>query len=332
MNAKTIHSGNQLPGINLMKFLMAFAVVAIHSQNLSVGQRYMPAINWVISLAVPFFFIVTGYFTARRLQSFNSEAESEAYFTAHARKSLRLYLSWLLVYLPVTITVYLLSGKPLMSCALDFVSSILVRGESPFAWTLWYIYSTFFFFLIARFLYCRKDGKAIMAVVFFGAYLIGFCGRNYGIYLHNFTDSLCVRPLWGGNYIMIGMWIYRIMPRLSARLRIGTIISLLALSFAAAMANLPFATQLGGIAAFLFALGLDFKCTQSVNVWLRMQSMLIYFLHMAVYFVIYCVFKRTGYKPSLFDAFSLVAGCTFLLTAISYRLFYRVRPFIYLIQ
>lgn len=328
----SLHSTTQLAGINLMKFLLAFAVVAIHSQTLTANLEYSAWVDWLISLAVPFFFIVTGYFTAKRVQGFESEADSNAYLSGHARKSLRLYGSWLLVYLPTTIVFYLHSGRSIASSIVNLAYSVLVRGESPFAWTLWYIYSTFFFFLIARLLYYRKGGKIIMIILFLGAYLIGFGGRNCDLNISHLIDSICIRVLGGGNYIMIGMWIYRIMPRLSAGLIIGTIINLLVLSFALAMANLPFATQFGGIAVFLFALGLNFKCTQSANVWLRVQSMLIYFLHMAVYFVFYCIFKYTGYEPSLLVAFALVAGSTFLITAISYRLFCKVKPFVYLIQ
>lgn len=180
-----------------MKFIMSFAVIAIHSQYLAQNPQYYEWFDWFISLAVPFFFIVTGYFTATRLQSYKLNSEGKTYLRTHMNKSLRLYCSWLLVYLPITLIFYLHSGRTLASSISNLAYSILICGESPFAWTLWYIYSTTFFFLIARWLYYRKGGKIIMYIIFFGAYLIGFLWNNDMLYIPQSIGLLCIRALWG---------------------------------------------------------------------------------------------------------------------------------------
>lgn len=310
-----------------MKFAMAFAVVAIHSKTMTDGLVYSEWITWLISLAVPFFFIVSGFFTARRIASFEAPNDGKKYLSIHAKKSLRLYATWLIIYLPISVLYYIAKGEPLTICVLKYAYSIVLLGESPYAWTLWFIYSTFFFFFIARRLYYRNGGKTIMAVLFFGVYMLGFCTNAISTPANYLADLLKFRPLWGGNYIMIGMWLYRLMPRLKTGMKLGAIIMLSALSFTLAMAKLPFATQFGGIAVFMVALSLKFKCPQWVNVWLRMQSMLIYFCHMIILFGLTGLVLRTDYRISLTRAFVATSVLTLIFTCLIYPLFMRFKTF-----
>lgn len=100
-----------------------------------------------------------------------------------------------------------------------------------------------------------------------------------------------------------------------------------ALSFALALENLPFATQFGGIAVFLMALNLNFKCSQQINVWLRMQSMLIYFCHMIILFGLTGLVLKTGYQVSLTKAFVATSVLTLIFTCLIYPLFMRFKTF-----
>ena len=60
-----------IPGIDIFKFIMAFAVILIHFPPVfDIGHEIYPeVIRWLIRLAVPFFFIVSGYFAYKIINS-----------------------------------------------------------------------------------------------------------------------------------------------------------------------------------------------------------------------------------------------------------------------
>lgn len=65
-------------GLNIGKFIMAFVVVAIHSRNATYSYGQYPSIIlWLTTLAVPFFFVTSGFLLARKLEKFSSVSEKE---------------------------------------------------------------------------------------------------------------------------------------------------------------------------------------------------------------------------------------------------------------
>lgn len=58
----------QFTGVDVTKFIMAFAVIAIHvSSGSVVGIPFPEAMQWFNAIAVPFFFITSGYLLGRKL-------------------------------------------------------------------------------------------------------------------------------------------------------------------------------------------------------------------------------------------------------------------------
>lgn len=63
----------QLGGVDIFKFVMAFAVVFIHSESVlntfrpGIGE-YIFAVTWFINLAVSYFFVVSGFLMERKLR------------------------------------------------------------------------------------------------------------------------------------------------------------------------------------------------------------------------------------------------------------------------
>lgn len=61
-----------LNGIDLFKFLFSFAVVAIHAHLLDgLEGNFVAALRIVENLAVPFFFIVSGFFLGGKISVVN---------------------------------------------------------------------------------------------------------------------------------------------------------------------------------------------------------------------------------------------------------------------
>lgn len=56
----------EYPGIDLLKYIMALAVVTIHIHTLNLDIEPPVMVTWFIRSAVPFFFVVSGFFIGRK--------------------------------------------------------------------------------------------------------------------------------------------------------------------------------------------------------------------------------------------------------------------------
>lgn len=112
-----------------MKWLMAYLVVAIHTTAESLMG--------LLDTAVPFFFIASGFFLFRKLGG--SREEDLAVIRQWAKKVLKLYLIWTLVYLPFTVIGFMRDGLSLQTAAVVFVRNLVLVGENYLSWPLWYL-------------------------------------------------------------------------------------------------------------------------------------------------------------------------------------------------
>lgn len=71
MTYKPVH----YPGVDLMKYVMALAVIAIHNSALLKTLDYPEVFAWLIRLTVPFFFIISGFFLASKLERVDDVSE-----------------------------------------------------------------------------------------------------------------------------------------------------------------------------------------------------------------------------------------------------------------
>lgn len=92
-------------GIDLLKFIMAVCVVAIHTQPLYsiqsiVVQRLFDTIT---SLAVPYFFSVSGFLLFSKIDANILSRKSMEVCKKYLSRVLSLYVIWNIIYLPITI-------------------------------------------------------------------------------------------------------------------------------------------------------------------------------------------------------------------------------------
>lgn len=96
MKYKATQAG-QINSLDILKFIMAVAVVVLHVGAL-YGEPcvYGPAVCWFENLAVPFFFISSGYLIGRHISA-QTSADSKAYLRGKSRRYLRLFVVWSLI-------------------------------------------------------------------------------------------------------------------------------------------------------------------------------------------------------------------------------------------
>ena len=90
--------------IDIIKFLMSFFVVAIHIQPFVAFEQlsFYRFYDSMLRLAVPFFFMVTGFFLTKKMKKLPQDKWASVFFDA-AKKNLRLYLIWTLIYFPLAV-------------------------------------------------------------------------------------------------------------------------------------------------------------------------------------------------------------------------------------
>lgn len=138
------------PGIDVIKFIMAFAVVSIHAPEYlwPEARVYPEFFRWFIRLAVPFFFIVSGFLIQGKLDTMNGIEEQSTYLRKRSLHIFRIWCVWLLIYLPLTVWGNLHSNAPVSEIVRNYFENVVFTGRSLYAQPLWFLYSMAIAFMI----------------------------------------------------------------------------------------------------------------------------------------------------------------------------------------
>ena len=131
----------QLKFVDITKFVMAFLVVAIHARALCGEVFSWDVTNYILCLAVPFFFVTSGYLMGRKLETAADQQMRYSTVRDNSRKFGVLYLKWILIYLPIAVIEFFISGTPHAQFVSEYAKSVVFLGESCYSWPLWYIFS-----------------------------------------------------------------------------------------------------------------------------------------------------------------------------------------------
>lgn len=166
---------SEFPYVDLLKFLFALGVVLEHSfVGFIDGGLYMFWNACILRLAIPFFFVASGFFLGRKI--YNSGSGRYTWGGYYRRMILKLiFFETIAVILNAFF--YLLNG-------MDFIKIILLAGRSVlfYPWgALWYIQAVLAAVLIIIPLARRNREWAAVAagIVFYGFALL--CNRYYFI-------------------------------------------------------------------------------------------------------------------------------------------------------
>lgn len=293
------------PDLDIVKLLMACLVVEIHTRPLEALAIPEKLIEGVDVVAVPFFFIASGFLCFQGLSEVDfTDSLSCASIRVRntALKLLELYLIWTVLYLPITIFGNFLYGKDLLHGLLAFVRQTLLVGENFCSWPLWYLLAGFVAFALVY--CCLRSGMALKRVV--GLSFLFLLAGYFIMVVAEWSDApraiaipvsiyekLFINTrnglFEGFFYVALGAFFgtkhkrFEAMP--IAYLLIGLIFGVAGCIFINANAHLPFCACAG---ACLFLLSIK-RCGPDLlpHVGMRNASTIIYLVHMifAVVFV-----------------------------------------------
>ena len=196
-----------------MKVLMAFVVVSIHTTD-------WPLLG-IREVAVPFFFIVSGFFLMAKLTG--DRKTDLAAIREWTFKILKMYLIWTAIYLPFTVYGFLQDGLSMKQSLMLFGRNLVFVGENYMSWPLWYLLAMIWSGVLAYLLRSLKapiwvmliigaglaaiphylGGNAFFCKVFKGADNLVFTGPFYialGGMLKRYHFHL---PVWAGILITV---------------------------------------------------------------------------------------------------------------------------------
>ena len=293
-----------LYAIDVMKYIMAFCVIAIHTTPLKGIDNNIIYILYeaAVSIAVPFFFLSTGYLIGRKIQ--NKKEFDDVLVERQQKKVIRYYVIWTIVYLPLTILGFYKAGDEFVKSFVQFIRNVFFQGENYYSWPLWYLLSAVYGLTILKLLV--ESQKETKKFNFYSIIIIFFC-----VFMHFATDyivnlnttnnvvvtfSLLVEKTIRKGRIFSGVY-YILLGNLIAKseYHIGRIY-LLAI-FIASYLIVAFTSFLPIkmiMCITFFLLVISVKATGN-GIYFRRTSTIMYYTHMIVFFVLNITVNKEMY-------------------------------------
>ena len=181
---------NKYPALDAIKIIMAFLVVGIHTGTITNAQ-YPWGLELLLSIAVPFFFFCSGFLLQNKI--INKQAELNI-IQKYLQKTLKLYILWHLVYLPIDLRYMFHANNTLWKDLIVYIKMLLLNGETYFTWPLWYLHGLLISVIIIWILRKLKTPLPIIWILSIVIMIWGQFGRN-GLYQGFFfvTTGILIR-------------------------------------------------------------------------------------------------------------------------------------------
>lgn len=208
-----MRSEGGMGGVDLGRFVMALGVVLIHLEAMFYTDGYYGAfLDWFIRLAVPFFFMASGYLVLRRMET--GAVCVKEYLGAKALRFLKLYLVWSAICLPLGIYMFATSAHPdgVLIDLRRMLTAWLFIGQLPNAWMLWFLYSLVFVYGAMSVCVGRRGRMTWLVVVFCVCYAMRYAAPLMadGGMMRFAELVVCERMFGGGLYVLCGMLAYKL--------------------------------------------------------------------------------------------------------------------------
>ena len=320
MNKKKYNS------IDLWKFIMAFAVVAIHTHPLeNINNESIQKIYTIfVTMAVPFFFLASGYLMAVKMTWDGAENDLEK-IKKQLLRITKMYLIWTLVYLPLAVYHFISTATKPIEAVLTYIAKFLFVGEQYNSWPLWFLLSSIYSLIVILF-FIKKFKKpeyliilsAVASIICVGVIAFAYYEGTYSPALENLRPFVMLttgtaRLFQGLVYIPIGM--------LLSRKKLPTALSVLMLLAAGIVHFFVNNEYVSGYLTIMASIGLFglIECLSlkdnAIYAKLRTYSTIIYLIHMYIWTFYYMIVY--GQKTYGADGF-LVTSALALVIAILY--------------
>lgn len=309
--------GKSLNFIDIMKFLMAFCVVCIHIGAL-YQYSYSKVVLFTIHSAVPFFFVTSGFFL---WQKFRASDFATCILIGYTKKVLIMYAFWIVVYLPLSIGTIIHGSDQLV-----LLKRIILVGEIPFSWPLWYLHALVVSIFIIWCFVKRRAHLSVIWLIGLGLMALGFAINKADV--NSISPSLKAAIEWyndvfmttrngiflGIGYVTTGMMISKYQAYIKSKaynMFLG--VALLAAAIMCFILEVDYWTLLSGTAIFIICKNISLPSSPIYCI-LRSLSTIIYVSHMLILAVLikllpkndsFVLFATIGYIMSLVAAIAI---------------------------
>lgn len=273
--------------LDVMKFMMAIVVVAIHTRpECSFQSPVVKGIfEAVYSIAVPFFFMASGFLLFRKV-SLPLDSEGEKRIKKYLKKTVKLYLIWTAIYLPLTMYGFYMDGMPLLKSIVVFIRNILLVGENYMSWPLWYLLALIvavgIIYLLLK-LNIPKNWVLVLGILMaiVGVVLDYYKDNDIISFVANVYFNLFQKTrngfFVGFLYVSLGLFCSQI-DKISFNLPL----LLLAIGIIGTCYDVPLSHALIVVSLFIITISIKDSCGSNMNVFskLRLMSSIVYFVHM----------------------------------------------------
>lgn len=219
----TIQDDREFGMVDICKFIMAFAVIAIHT-NPVVNCTNPVAVRCVVMIedwAVPFFFIASGFFLFYNTSFY--EPSQLWRIDKYLKKIVVLYCAWTIFSFPLTLYGYYQSDNSMIECIFSYIKYFLFVGKLYNSYHLWYLLALIYAVVIIRFMLkrrCRTEYIVIVSVLLYSMnellqYIIN-CSQNTASIIYRIASLY--QYVFNKGGVFTGM-IYVVMGMLHAKYR-----------------------------------------------------------------------------------------------------------------
>jgi len=166
-------TSHKYAGLDTFKIICALVVVGVHTYPLMVinNELNFAVFHILARVAVPFFFMVTGYFIIPKMLNQKSNTDKTALPVSFLKKTSLIYVGASLLYLPVSIYAGYFSGNIIAS----ILRNIIFDGMF---YHLWYLPASIIGIMLIYLLSFKFSLRTILGISVL-LYVIGLFGDSY---------------------------------------------------------------------------------------------------------------------------------------------------------
>ncbi|MBQ7296192.1 MAG: acyltransferase family protein [Clostridia bacterium] len=154
---------------DILKFIMSVFVVATHT------SLFAPHLTPVVRLAVPVFFVLSGYFFFSKVNFLDNIKDKTAYLKKSVKHNLQLYAFWFIVLSPITFYIRDYFSGSVIKGLLSLLHNFLLGSTFQASWYI----TALIFGLIFVFFMSQKYNNFTLIVIGILVYIPALLSSNY---------------------------------------------------------------------------------------------------------------------------------------------------------